>query len=87
MGDEVGAGHVEVGEVGAVGLVEVVVRLEQGVAGRGYAVVEEGAGRERAAGAEGVEDEGVEDAGLYETHIWMVSKEVEGEKGGKGGRE
>jgi hypothetical protein len=67
MGDEVGAADVEVGEVGRVALVDVVVCLEEGVARGGDAVVEEGALGEVLGALEDLVDEGVEDAELVRT--------------------
>lgn len=67
VGDEVGAGDVEVGEVGGVGLVEVVVDLEEGCVRRGDDGLEEGLGGEVGGFAHpGVVEDRVEDAILVE---------------------
>ena len=59
-----GAADVEVGEVGRVGLVDVVICFEEGGAGGGDAVMEEGALGEGFGAAQDVVDEGVEDSDL-----------------------
>lgn len=64
MGDQVRTGHVEVGEVGRVGLVHVVVSLEEVGARRRDAVVKEGAVWERGPSPEDMVEEGMEDASL-----------------------
>ena len=74
VSDEVGARDVEIGEVGAVALVHIVVGLEQGVSRRGDAVMEQGAGRQFRPRDDRVVDEGVEDTELWE--------DVESAKGG-----
>lgn len=66
-----GAADVEVGKVGRVALVDVVVGLEERGARRRDAVVEEGALRERLGAAQDVVDEGVEDADLRRGG-WLV---------------
>lgn len=66
MRDEVGTGDVEIGEVSAVGLVQVVVRFEEGGVGLSDAVVEEGSRREDGGFTTkaDVVEEGVEDTNL-----------------------
>jgi hypothetical protein len=64
VGDQVRAADVQVGKVGRVALVDVVVGLEERGARGGDAVVEEGALGEGLGPAEDVVNEGVEDADL-----------------------